>query len=255
MEPRRQHAEAKAFTRHRTHPGPDRKTHERLTPAVARKARGGIRVDDRKPERGEAQGGIGRRGAGNRATAERIARRDEAQEPRPELTDGSRLQSEWVEGSRTTRRQHRMLQRVGNERRENGRWVRAVETPRYLRAGATPRRVEPQERRRLPLRGGSRPGRAMARAGSGTPAASERRCMTRPSRRPNRDGWGAMAVTAGAGGKPQGRRAVPPRFPNGRIACEGCGRIAPAGARGETDLNAAAGSSGCRQHRTARRDQ
>jgi hypothetical protein len=64
---------------------------------------------------------------------------------------------------------------------------------------------QPQERRRCSACGVHRPGRATARAGSGTPAVKERRCMTRSNHCPTRDDRGKAVVAAGTGGKPQGR--------------------------------------------------
>jgi hypothetical protein len=80
---------------------------------------------------------------------ERTARGDEAQEPRPVTRGRMRpCSQQWVEGHRTTRRDIERINASGMRRRGNGRWVRAAETPRHPRAGATPRRAEPQERHR-----------------------------------------------------------------------------------------------------------
>ena len=181
-----------------------------------RTKRTGQNGDDPKPERGEAHGGLGLAGTQIGVGGARTARGDKAQEPRPVTRGRFGLASTTVGGRPTDDPTgYKALNHAsGSSHRENGRWVRAAETPRYPRAGATPRRAKTPGAPPVQLCGVPRPGRATARAGSGTPAVKERRCMTRSNRCPTRDDRGDVVVAAGTGGKPQGRVPVPPRVPN-----------------------------------------
>jgi hypothetical protein len=153
------------------------------------------------------------------AGAARTARGDKAQEPRPVTRGRFGLASpQWVEGQRTTRRYIALNKRreavIGKTAGGSGRRRRRATRGREQRREGP----KPQERRRCSTCGVHRPGRATARAGSGTPAVKERRCMTRSNRCPTRDDRGRTVVAAGTGGKPQGRDDRPATRPE-RTAC------------------------------------
>ena len=123
----------------------------------------------RKGGRGTRDGSVGH-------GPERIARGEEAQEPRP-TARGRDVASTAERGCEASQSnpgrcgpQHTTAGRTG--RRRNGRWARAAETPRHPRAGATPRRAEPQERRRGACEGPGQVARWLE-PGSGTPAGEE----------------------------------------------------------------------------------